>query len=322
MAAQLQDLVQYYKGRSYVFVNQLEATLSELQCPICQEILLNPLQTTCGHLFCKHCLLEALQRRPRDCPLCRQRHSYMKDAFNHRKIGNLQVKCPNHAKGCTWVGILSNAEDHASTGCELETVACPKGCDSEMLRKDITEHVQEHCQYRTYTCQYCGKEGQFIRIVGHHLRRCKLLPLSCPNECGETKIPRYNMPKHAKICPYEVVRCEYHLLGCPAKMQRCLYAQHIQESKDAHLDYAMTQVVRLTKKVAKLNDLVRQAIPDLEDRVMDLEISQEPRPHSHRHFVSDNASQYTTTNMEVISPPSEEEDTVLLRSNSPQSDTY
>ena len=48
--------------RSYVFVNQLEATLSELQCPICQEILLNPLQTTCGHLFCKHCLLEALQR--------------------------------------------------------------------------------------------------------------------------------------------------------------------------------------------------------------------------------------------------------------------
>jgi len=190
------------------------------------------------------------------------------------------------------VGILSNAEDHASTSCELETVACPKGCDSEMLRKDITEHVQEHCQYRTYTCQYCGKEGQFVRIVGHHLRRCKLWPLSCPNECGETRIPRYNMPKHAKICPYEVVHCEYHHLGCSAKMQRCLYTQHIQESKDAHLEYAMTQVVCLTNKVAKLNDLVTQAIPDLEDHVMDLEISQEPRPHSHHHFVvSDNTSQ-------------------------------
>ena len=95
--------VQSYKGKSYVFVNQLEATLSELQCPICQQILQDPLQTSCEHLFCKHCLLEALQRRPRDCPLCRQRHTHMKDAFNQRKIGNLQVKCPKHAKGCLWV---------------------------------------------------------------------------------------------------------------------------------------------------------------------------------------------------------------------------
>lgn len=315
MAAQLQELVQSYKGKSYVFVDQLEATLSELQCPICQQILQNPLQTSCGHLFCKHCLLEALQRRPRDCPLCRQRHTHMKDAFNQRKIGNLQVKCSNHAKGCLWVGMLSSVEDHA-TSCELETVECPNGCNSQMLRKDVTEHVQELCLNRAYTCQYCGKEGQFTRIVGHHLLKCRLLPLSCPNECGETKIPRCDMSKHTKVCPYEVIQCEYHLLGCPAKMQRCSYAQHVQENKDIHLDQAMTQVVRLTRMVAKLNDLVKRAIPDLDDRVMDLEFRLEPQPR----LPSSYSDQHTAHSIEDMPALSDEEESRPLQSNSLPSD--
>lgn len=225
----------------------------------------------------------------------------MKDAFNQRKVGNLQVKCPNHTKGCSWVGMLGSAEDHAAS-CELETVACPKGCDSQMLRKDITEHVKEHCQYRVYTCEYCGKEGQFMRIVGHHYQRCKLFPLSCPNECGETKILRCNILKHTKTCPYEVVRCEYRLLGCRAKMQRRSYAQHIQENKDSHLDRAMTQVVRLTKKVTELNDLVSRAIPDLDNRVMDLEIRQEPRPHGPESPLSFDSYHPTSHNMDALLP--------------------
>ena len=312
----MKDLVQCYKGKSYVFVNQLEATLSELQCPICQEILQEPLQTSCGHLFCQHCLLEALQRRPRDCPLCRQRQTHMKDAFNHRKVTNLQVKCSNHPKGCSWVGTLGSAEEHRAS-CSLETVACPKGCGLVMLRKDTTEHVQERCEYRTHTCQYCGKKGPYLKINGqHHYQKCKLYPVSCPNGCGEAKIPRNSLAEHAKICPCEIVQCEYRLLGCRAKVQRRSYAQHIQENKDMHLDYAMSQVVHLTTKVTQLSDLVAQVIPALEDRVLDLENRQESQSQSHQSVLSDRPS---SRNFDYAPPP-EDDDGFSFLSHSPEPD--
>ena len=64
----------------------------------------------------------------------------------------------------------------------------------------------------------------------------------------------------------------------------------------------MTQVVRLTKKVAELNDLVSQAIPDLDNRVMDLEIRQEPRPHGPESPLSFDSYHPTSHNMDALLP--------------------
>ena len=42
-------------------------------CPICLAFLCEPLRTSCGHLFCRACLLQTTQLSPdgRACPLCR-----------------------------------------------------------------------------------------------------------------------------------------------------------------------------------------------------------------------------------------------------------
>ncbi len=39
-------------------------------CPICDRILTDPVETSCGHLFCLHCLLPALKATKDKCPSC------------------------------------------------------------------------------------------------------------------------------------------------------------------------------------------------------------------------------------------------------------
>ena len=53
----------------------------ELECSICREILLHPVSITCGHTFCKDCLLPALQNKPM-CPLCRSPTFLQSDSLN------------------------------------------------------------------------------------------------------------------------------------------------------------------------------------------------------------------------------------------------
>jgi len=43
--------------------------LKRYECPICLLAMKNPVQTECGHLFCKECLDPVLQRRRPICPL-------------------------------------------------------------------------------------------------------------------------------------------------------------------------------------------------------------------------------------------------------------
>ena len=45
-----------YKGKEYLFVEETKTNLETLQCPVCFGIVLEPVQTSCGHLFCKKCV--------------------------------------------------------------------------------------------------------------------------------------------------------------------------------------------------------------------------------------------------------------------------
>ena len=53
-------------GYEAKFVHPL---LKRHECPICLFAMRNPVQTECGHLFCKECLSPVLRRRRPICPL-------------------------------------------------------------------------------------------------------------------------------------------------------------------------------------------------------------------------------------------------------------
>uniref|UniRef100_A0A9J7WWM6 Uncharacterized protein n=1 Tax=Cyprinus carpio carpio TaxID=630221 RepID=A0A9J7WWM6_CYPCA len=41
-------------------------------CPICKNLLTDPVSTTCGHTFCKDCLDKHISRSDSQCPLCQE----------------------------------------------------------------------------------------------------------------------------------------------------------------------------------------------------------------------------------------------------------
>ena len=61
------------KPRLHIPVRSL--TLEEARCPVCQEILLEPVTMPCGHSVCLHCFRRTVEFTTLCCPLCRLRVS-------------------------------------------------------------------------------------------------------------------------------------------------------------------------------------------------------------------------------------------------------
>ena len=99
---------------------------SELICPICSDILHNPVITPCQHLFCEHDLLQWFIRAPDEgdrsqrCPQCNTvcKPDTIKKAGRiiTNIIGDLERRCEQ--SNCTWIGPSRNYERH------LKTCAC------------------------------------------------------------------------------------------------------------------------------------------------------------------------------------------------------
>ena len=99
-----------YRGVRYLFVGAEKRFLEELKCPICLQLVSDPVQTSCGHLFCGECI-----EGTETCPLDRQAFTSHKDNYNDRRVRNFKVKCPNVGKfalilgRCQWQGDLGDA---------------------------------------------------------------------------------------------------------------------------------------------------------------------------------------------------------------------
>ena len=227
--ANIPDQTHTFKGQEYVFVDQLEDYLAELECPICNNIVNEPLQTSCGHLFCKKCYHRVKRAQ---CPVCNQVHTATPDNFNERKVKNLKVRCLNHNEGCEWVGSLGEELQHRTKqdGCRYETMECPNGCGETIKRTTRQDHFIK-CPNRPYTCEHCEEEGPYQDIVGKHLDTCSQYPVLCPNGCEE-KIPRERAESQTKPLKEEIAKLK---TGLQAEEERVHKLEEANTAKEKQI---------------------------------------------------------------------------------------
>ncbi|XP_035674783.1 TNF receptor-associated factor 6-B-like [Branchiostoma floridae] len=208
---------------------------SKYECPICLMGLREPVQTNCGHRFCRYCILKSI--RQDICPRFPIENSLFtgdqifRENFAKREIFPLRVRFSN--KGSKEGMELSFLETHLST-CNFAFVECPLECGDTFWRKDIPDHLKNDCPRRLVKCLHCFKEIPFDHQE-IHLEECPTVVRPC--EFCQQELTNEQMKRHiANECPRALVLCMFSTVGCNVeKMERRNLAEHLQEFTQVHL---------------------------------------------------------------------------------------
>ncbi|XP_015777910.1 PREDICTED: TNF receptor-associated factor 6-like isoform X6 [Acropora digitifera] len=210
---------------------------NKYECPICLLGLREPVQTLCGHRFCRGCILRSIRDAGPKCPVDDQHLDEWQlnpDNFARREMLNHTVFCRfKKLHECPWKGPLSKLEDHLKE-CDFVDVSCPKNCGEEFQRKDLKKHLKDDCPNRTIPCTFCAEEVLW-NSMENHFQDCHQCPLSC-EKCGKENIPRNEMQDHnEKECPRVELKCPFSVVGCPFEGTRSAVNEHVKQQVFSHL---------------------------------------------------------------------------------------
>ena len=98
----------------------------DLICTICTDVVNDPMQTPCDHLFCKECINKWLNGGQRTCPVDREQLSLDKLKRPSRMImqlyNKLTIRCQNFEKGCKLMCKFEDVQhliQHENEGCQV-----------------------------------------------------------------------------------------------------------------------------------------------------------------------------------------------------------
>ena len=231
------------------------------ECPLEEVSCSNNCQTKVKRQDLASHIKTECPRRKVNCRYCHQTGEHQFITIQHKEeCLKLPLPCPNKCE----IGTVprEDMERHREE-CPLEIVDCSNNCGEKLERRYLLNHVRMECMCRDVYCQYCYELGEYQYIEGEHKKECPKLPLPCPNNCGVGEIPREDIEEHREECPLEVVRCEYHSVGCEATMTREAWCDHQKEKTEEHL---MMTMQRLSSNEEQLTDTKLQ----LADAVFEL----------------------------------------------------
>ena len=187
-----------------------------------------------------------------------------------RAVRSLLVFCTNNRKGCEWQGEVNGIPNHFrnSNGCQFDS--CLNDCGKSIQWQFLTSHVEDECVHSKVICEYCLITGEQHFVGGQHTNQCPKFPTLCPNKCGT--VPRCDVTKHKKVCPLEMVQCEYHVVGCDARMARQNQWNHNKENVEEHLFFVMSELTKTKKTLtASLKNAKQTILDELTEKVHQVE---------------------------------------------------
>ncbi|XP_052272436.1 TNF receptor-associated factor 6-like isoform X2 [Dreissena polymorpha] len=200
-------------------------------CSICQCVLREPMQTECGHRFCRACILKWLRESDRRCPVDNQyldENQLFQDNFAKRETLDLKVRCPNPLNSadkeqrCEQIITLNKLQKHFQD-CPYTTVLCPN-CSKGIYQCHLSEHLQNDCEQRKIQCSLCHQE-----VVANKQKLIQHLNSDCPKA---------------------YVKCSFHKHGCEFEGERQKMMEHDETSVVRHVSMMNQTLLRMCAAIS------------------------------------------------------------------------
>lgn len=229
------------------------------QCPFCNLLMKDAIQTYRGEMACESCFLKA-KGDSKICPIDKEPigdEEFFQDRHARREILQLNCYCCNKENGCDWEGIVNDFRAHNNT-CDYQLLNCIN-CQQMVNRLDMERHLKDLCEYRELKCPYCDVtlSAQSLR---QHEASCLMKPVNCPYMCGEN-IQLSSVYDHVQTCGKvnQGDICPYQLVGCKKEVEKSLLAGHLAENVDVHAAMTISTVKFLEQSNEKLkHDLLTE----------------------------------------------------------------
>lgn len=255
----------------------LEPPEAKYRCQACRLVLCQPRQTECGHRFCCSCISDLLSRPNPVCPADMEplfKDKIFRDVCCQREILALKVHCRCRASGCQEVMTLQQVPEHLNV-CGFFEVPCPLAqCPERLPRKEVPDHLSWRCQQRQASCDYCQATMPLAQLQKHHDSLCPSVPVSCPNHCSLSSLPRGELSNHQQDCPKAPVSCQFHRYGCTFKGLNQDLRQHEVNFAAEHLKMMMSRSSIMENKVDEVKGELQErykVLPALSSRLAEVE---------------------------------------------------
>ena len=202
-----------------------------LTCPVCYNIFDEPITLSCGHTFCRGCMLKCVQ-----CAICKshlfheKRRSLQKSTLICSMIDELPVKCPSVVYDdpplCLKEMKVKDLESHIKV-CPRIHVYCD--CGIPLPRENfLLATTVCGCEYEE--CPLCFVALQ-TRLLNSHIQACQEELVICETCKGSYK--RKNKERHDKNFCFK--ECPFQKLGCPGKkIISSEFEQHMSQAYYEH----------------------------------------------------------------------------------------
>ena len=141
------------------FENEVDSTLL---CPICRNVLKDPVQCPNEHYCCRSCIVKYLHESSETCPTCQ--HHLTEETLTKpprlltNMLQNLKIGCDHAKRGCQELIKLEFLDRHVKR-CGYSPTRCTNpGCSQVINQHERERHENELCRFRMLVCEDCKQQ--------------------------------------------------------------------------------------------------------------------------------------------------------------------